>query len=315
MATLVSAADAPRHGTGGALRARLGRLLLPGRARPALDRAGLRLLRPRPAQARPLTAARTRRRTTSPTCAPTAPRSRRRSGTSARRTPVTGSASSCWAPPSGVSSAASGRMRIRAPWTRSCSTAPRFDHRGPWWESKVLTGVAEVLGLWSRRAPSSPSRSSPTTGACCTPRPAGPDDFNLAWKPHHGFAARAAWAAERPAGPRQACRKASTSRRRCSSAPRAANAPQRPRVARAGDCRLRARRRAHGALRTRPRCRRHGRRGSRAGSTTLRSPRRRRARPTRRRCSTGSARARHQALAAQTGAGERLRPDRRTRSR
>lgn len=69
--------------------------------------------------------------------------------------------------------------------------SPWFDHRGPLWERVVLTRVAELLGPVAPRVDLGTIK--PYYGRALHVATGGAWEFNLAWKPHEGFPGRAAW--------------------------------------------------------------------------------------------------------------------------
>jgi alpha-beta hydrolase superfamily lysophospholipase len=69
--------------------------------------------------------------------------------------------------------------------------SPWFDHRGPWRERVLLTRASEVLGTIAPRTPLGGIK--PHYGRALHAATGGAWDYNLAWKPHEGFPARAAW--------------------------------------------------------------------------------------------------------------------------
>lgn len=69
--------------------------------------------------------------------------------------------------------------------------SPWFDHRGPWFERVALTWAAEVLGTLTPRLRLAGIK--PHYGRALHVASGGAWDYNLAWKPHEGFPARAAW--------------------------------------------------------------------------------------------------------------------------
>ena len=69
--------------------------------------------------------------------------------------------------------------------------SPWFDHRGPWFERVLLTAVSHALEKIAPRVPL--GGIEPHYGRFLHVATGGEWDFDLAWKPHEGFPARAAW--------------------------------------------------------------------------------------------------------------------------